>query len=62
MSVKSHHIKQTHHYIRLEQLDGRITVAYVPATQMRADILTKVLTRAMFLPARAQYFNRQCYV
>ena len=60
--VKSRHIEQAHHYIRMEQFDGKIVVVYVPAAQMRADVLTKALSRAMFLRARAQYFNRQCCV
>jgi hypothetical protein len=62
VSNKSRHIEQAHHYIRQAQADGKLLAVYIPAAEMRADILTKALPRAQFLLARAQYFNRQCHV
>ena len=55
--VKSRHIEQWYHYIRSLQESGKISVQHVYAPQMRADILTKVLPRASFLRARADFFN-----
>ena len=57
VSVKSRHIEQCHHYIRSLQQARTLLVVHVPAPQMRADLLTKILPRARFLRARADLFN-----
>ena len=57
VSSKMRHVEQRHHYIR--HLHGRsvIQLVYVPASQMRANILTKVLPRGLFLTERAMLLN-----
>jgi len=55
---KCRHIEVKHHFIR--QLVARqiIRVTYVCSADMRADVLTKYLPRAMFLRLRDRLLNR----
>ena len=55
VSVKSRHIEQQHHYVRLLH-------ANVLAALMRANFLSKVQPRARFLAERAMLFNTASFV
>jgi hypothetical protein len=61
VSTKSRHIEIQHHYIR--QLSSRsiICLKYVASAQMRANVLTKVLSKARFLLERDCMFNRVAF-
>eukprot|EP01036_Dinobryon_divergens_P034582 gene34582-44708_t len=45
VSTKSRHIEIVHHHIRQLSSRGLVRLQHVPASQMRADILTKILPR-----------------
>jgi len=57
---KARHMQAKHHYIRELVDTGIVKLKHVPADLMRADILTKVFSRAEFLRRRAMLLN--CYV
>jgi len=57
VSVKSRHIEQHYHYIRDLYSKQVLFIEHVPAADMRADVLSKVLPRAKFLRCRACLFN-----
>ena len=61
VSSRSRHIEIHHHYIRQLSARGVIVVRYVPAVQMRANVLTKVLPKMQFLRERDGLFNRACF-
>ena len=61
VSVKSRHIEQQYHYIRQLNADRFISLIHVPAAEMRANVMTKVLPRARFLKERDDLFQRCRY-
>ena len=54
---KSRHIHVRHHYIRRLVSDDIITLVYVSSAEMTADLLTKPLSRALFLPQAVRLLN-----
>jgi len=57
VSKKSLWIEVKHHFIRELHSKGLITMAYVPSSQMRANILTKYLPPTAYLRERDVLFN-----
>ena len=57
VSIRSRHIEIHHHYIRQLSSKGFLRLQYVPSSQMRANVLTKVLPRLKFLLERDLLFN-----
>jgi hypothetical protein len=57
VSTKSRHIEIHHHYIRQLSARGLIALQYVASSLMRANVLTKILTRIKFHAERASLFN-----
>ena len=60
--VKSRHIEQQHHYIRLLHEQKIIDLVHVPAPLMRANLLSKYLPPASFIRERDCMFQRSCFV
>ena len=54
---KSRHIHVRHHYIRRLVSDGIVLLVYVPSAEHTADLLTKPLSPALFLPHAARLLN-----
>jgi hypothetical protein len=52
MGRKSKHIELRYHFIREEQLQGRLEMQYCPTASQLADILTKGVDRTTFLRLR----------
>jgi len=61
VSTKSRHIEIQHHYIRQLSARSLIRLEYVASSVMRANVLTKVLTKVKFLKERDCMFNRVAY-
>ena len=57
VSKKSLWIEVKHHFIRELHSRGIISLAYVPSSQMRANILTKFLPSTAYLRERNHLFN-----
>ena len=60
--VKSRHIEQQHHYIRLLHEQKITDLVHVPAPLMRANLLSKYLPPASFIRERDCMFQRSCFV
>ena len=59
VSAKMRHIEHRHHYIRHLHEHQFLSLQHVPAAQMRANLLTKILARSQFLRERAALFNSE---
>ena len=54
---KMRHVEHRHHYIRFLHSKLALALEYVPASLMRANVLTKILPRAQYLRERAVLLN-----
>ena len=57
VSSKMRHVEQRHHYIRHLSHRLFLQLVYVPGSQMRANVLTKILPRGHYLQERAVLLN-----
>ena len=57
ITKKARHMRARYHLIREYVLNGIVTLVHVQAADMRADVLTKVLSNATFLRGRDSLLN-----
>ena len=57
VSSKMRHVEQRHHYIRHLHGKSVVHLVYIPGSQMRANVLTKVLPRGLYLQERSRLLN-----
>jgi hypothetical protein len=57
VSSKMRHVEQRHHYIRHLHGKSVVQLVYIPGSQMRANVLTKVLPRGLYLQERSRLLN-----
>ena len=57
ITKKARHMKVKYHLIRDYARTGLVKLHHIPASEMRADILTKVLSKTNFIKGRAALLN-----
>ena len=62
VSRKSRHILLKYHNIRDLIVEHIIYVVFVPTGDMRANVLTKALTKKLFIFERDRLFNRAYFI
>lgn len=61
ITKKARHIENPHHYIRELVERCLVTVTHVPAALMRADVMTKFLSRVPFVRGRSSLLNLRAF-
>ena len=57
ITKKARHMKAKYHYIREMVANGEIVLEHIPSSEMRVDLITKVVSRAHFLRGRNTLLN-----
>ena len=61
ISKKSLHLDVKHHYIRECYASGFIHLVHVPASHQRANVLTKVLSKSVYIKDTHSLINMQAW-